>query len=113
MKRIFRNAAVVAAGATIAGVALGGATAAHAVPEPGNTWCPGQALPFDNIRWDMSACHTWWIVPFGKGNVTMVDLKGNSLDSFIYTGDTPPVRNPPPAPTGPPPGTPFCSLAGR
>ena len=60
----------------------------------------------------MSVCHTWYMVPFGKGNVRMVDLKGNPLDSFIYAGDPPPVLTPAPPPPGKPPGTPFCSPRG-
>lgn len=94
MARISRYVAGAAvAGAALVGMTLGTGTA-EAVPEQGNGWCPGQALPFDNIRWDMNVCHTWYMVPPGTGNVTMVDLNGNPLDSFIYAGDTPPVRNP-------------------
>ena len=112
MTRISRYAAAAAvAGAAMVGLTMGTGTA-QAVPEQGNSWCPGQALPFDNIRWDMNVCHTWYMVPPGTGNVTMVDLKGNPLDSFIYAGDPPPVLTPPPPPPGKPPGTPFCSPRG-
>ncbi|WP_059016745.1 hypothetical protein [Mycobacterium sp. M26] len=115
MAALSRHAAVaVAAGAAAAALSMAGAGIAQAEPftPPANNWCPGQALPFSNIQWDMSTCHTWYIVPFGKGNVRMVDLKGNALDSFIYAG-APPVLTPAPAaPSGPPPGTPFCSPRG-
>ena len=114
MTRISRRvAAAIAAGAAIAGLAVGaGAAQAEPFIPPANNWCPGQALPFSNIQWDMSVCHTWYMVPFGKGNVRMVDLKGNPLDSFIYAGDPPPVLTPAPPPPGKPPGTPFCSPRG-
>ena len=50
-------------------------------------------------------------MPFGKGNVTMVDLKGNSLDSFIHrryaAGPQPAAGTHWPAA-----GHPFCSPAG-
>ena len=112
MTRISRYVAGAAvAGAALVALTMGTGTA-QAAPEPGNLWCPGQALPFDNIRWDMSVCQTWWYVPPGTGNVTMVDLKGNPLGSFIYAGDTPPVRKPPPPAPQKPPGTPFCSPRG-
>lgn len=105
-------ATAVAAGAAAAGLALGaGAAQADTFTPPPNNWCPGQALPFNNIQWDMSVCHTWYIVPFGKGNVRMVDLKGNPLDSFIADGP-PPVLTAAPPPPGKPPGTPFCSPRG-
>ena len=56
MNRISRFAmAAVAVGAvTTAGLALS-ADIAQADPfaaQP-HSWCPGEALPFDNIRWDM------------------------------------------------------------
>jgi hypothetical protein len=114
MKRMLRRAATaVAAGATIAGLAVGaGAAQAEPFIPPANNWCPGEALPFSNIQWDMSVCHTWYIVPFGQGNVRMVDLQGNAQRSFIYAGDPPPVLTPPPSPPPLPPGTPFCSPRG-
>ena len=106
-------ATAVAAGAAAAGLALGGA-AAHAQPfsPPANSWCPGQALPFPMIRWDMNACHTWYTVPSGQGNVKMVALNGDPLDSWIFADGPAPVFAPPPPPSGPPPGTPFCSPRG-
>ena len=113
MTRISRYAALaLAAGAAVAGIGAGIGQAQPFTPQ-GTRWCPDEALPFSNIQWDMSVCHTWYIVPFGQGNVQMVDLKGNPLESFIYAGDTPPVLTPvAPAPSGPPPGTPFCSPRG-
>jgi hypothetical protein len=105
-----------AATASLAALALGSGVA-HADPynpnaAPAHTWCPGQALPFNNIRWNNGACHTWYIVPFGTGNVRMVDLKGNALDSFIAADIPAPIFPPAPPPPPLPPGTPFCSPRG-
>jgi len=98
---------------TAAGLALGAGTArADPFPAQPHSWCPGEALPFNNIQWDMGACHTWYTVPFGQGNVRMVDLKGNPLDSFISADIPAPMLTPPPPPPPLPPGTPFCSPRG-
>ena len=112
MTRISRRAAAAAAGVAVAALALGAgvAQADTFTPQP-HSWCPGQGLPFNNIQWDMSVCHTWYYVPFGQGNVRMVDLHGNPLSSFIADGP-PPVETAPPPPPGPPRGTPFCSPRG-
>jgi len=115
MNRISRlAAAAVAAGAVATAALATGAIPAHADPfaaQP-HSWCPGEALPFSNIQWDMGVCHTWYIVPFGKGNVRMVDLQGDPLDSFIYADGPAPILTPPPPPPPLPPGTPFCSPRG-
>ncbi|HXO52625.1 MAG TPA: hypothetical protein VN888_16735 [Mycobacterium sp.] len=105
---------VVAAGTVLAaGLALdGGAAQADPFPAQPHSWCPGQALPFSNIQWDVGACHTWYTVPFGQGNVRMVDLKGNARDSFISADGPAPMLTPPPPPPPLPPGTPFCSPRG-
>jgi hypothetical protein len=113
MRRVGQLAAtVVVAGAAAASLAVGTAQAQGPNSPTPNNWCPGQALPFSNIKWDMNVCHTWYMVPSGTGNVTMVDLQGNKLDSFILADAPPPVFAPPPPPSGPPPGTPFCSPRG-
>jgi hypothetical protein len=114
MNRISRLATVVAAGAvTTAGLLLGvGAAQADTFSAQPHSWCPGEALPFNNIQWDMKMCHTWYTVPFGQGNVRMVDLKGNPLDSFIAADIAAPVFEAPPPPPPLPPGTPFCSPRG-
>jgi hypothetical protein len=106
-------AAVVAAGAIAgAGLTLDTPTAvADPFPAQPHSWCPGQALPFQNLQWDMSVCHTWYIVPFGQGNVRMVDLKGNPLDSFISADGPAPILTPPPPPPPAPPH-PFCTPRG-
>ena|SRR5437588_4786547 len=86
---------------------------AHAEPfsaQPHN-WCPGQAVPFRGMQWDMVVCHTWYEVPFGQGNVRMVDTHGNPLDSFISADIPAPVFTPPPSPPPPPPH-PFCTPRG-
>ncbi len=107
------GAAVVAAGAIVsAGLALNAATAqADPFAAQPHSWCPGQALPFQNLQWDMGACHTWYIVPFGQGNVRMVDLQGQPLDSFISADGPAPILTPPPPPPPAPPH-PFCSPRG-
>ncbi|MFG1929244.1 hypothetical protein ACGFK1_01115 [Mycobacterium sp. NPDC048908] len=108
MKRTARLASTVVAagGVAAAGLTLGGGVA------QADTWCPGQALPFPMIRWDMNLCHTWYAVPSGQGNVKMVALSGDPIDSWILADAPAPVFAPPPPPTGPPPGTPFCSPRG-
>ncbi len=114
MNRFSRFAGTVASAVTLAGLALGAAGPAQAdtfAADP-HTWCPGEALPFSNIQWDMSMCHTWYTVPFGQGNVRMVDLKGNPLDSFISADIAPPVFEKPPPPPPLPPGPPFCTPRG-
>jgi hypothetical protein len=106
------TATAVAAG--IVGVALAGgiAQADDTFAAAPHTWCPGEALPFNNIQWDMKMCHTWYEVPFGQGNVRMNDIHGNPLDSFISADiPAPEFPMPPPLPTKPP-GTPFCTPRG-
>ena len=100
MNRISRLATVVAAGAvTTAGLLLCvGAAQADTFSAQPHSWCPGEALPFNNIQWDMKMCHTWYTVPFGQGNVRMVDLKGDPLDSFISADIAAPVFESPPPP---------------
>jgi hypothetical protein len=58
-------------------------------------WCPGDdpkggpGQPFTNRpNWDWNICHTYYVVPAGKGNVS----------PGIWDGD-----NPPPPPHWPPP----------
>lgn len=114
MTRLSNVAAAVVAAGVIAGAGLVLDTAtAHADPFPAqpHSWCPGQALPFQNLQWDMGVCHTWYIVPFGQGNVRMVDLKGNALDSFISADGPAPILTPPPPPPPAPPH-PFCTPRG-
>lgn len=105
-------AALISGGLGAAAVGTAAGTAhANPVPAQGTSWCPGEALPFGNIQWDMSVCHTWYIVPPGQGNVLMVDLNGNPLSSFISADIPAPMLTPPP-PRPLPPGTPFCSPRG-
>lgn len=115
MKWTARSAATVAAACAIAagGLTLSVVTA-HADPVTAQptSWCPGQALPFPMIQWDMNVCHTWYTVPSGQGNVTMVALNGDAIDSWIFADGPAPVLNPAPQPAGPPPGTPFCTPRG-
>jgi hypothetical protein len=115
MSRIsrFATTVVISGGLALAGLgfAAGAAQADPFAAQP-HSWCPGQALPFNNIQWDMGRCHTWYTVPFGQGNVRMVDLQGIPLDSFISADIPAPMLTPPPPPPPPPPGTPFCSPRG-
>ncbi|UMB70462.1 hypothetical protein [Mycobacterium paraterrae] len=93
-----------------AGLVTGVAQADPFAAQP-HSWCPGQALPFSNIQWNMGVCHTWYEVPFGKGNVRIVDLHGNPLDSFISADIPAPMLTPPPPPPPKPPH-PFCTPRG-
>lgn len=93
-----------------AGMATGVAQADTFSAQPHN-WCPGQGIPFRGMQWDMNVCHTWYEVPFGQGNVRMVDVHGNPLDSFISADIPAPVFNAPPPPPPPPPH-PFCTPRG-
>jgi hypothetical protein len=79
-------------------------------PQP-HSWCPGHALPFPGMQWDMGVCHTWYMVPFGQGNVRMVSIQGESLDSFISADIPAPILTPLPPPPPPPPH-PFCTPRG-
>lgn len=51
-----------------------------------------------NYVWDMNACHTWYRVTYGFGNVVKVydDLPGapNLNGSDVWEGDNPPGSNP-------------------
>jgi hypothetical protein len=109
----FATTVAVSGGLALAGLGLGAGTAQA---DPGTdmayNWCPGQALPFRNLQWDMSVCHTYYIVPVGTGDVRMVDLHGNPIDSFISADIPAPVFAPPPPPPPPPPGQPFCTPRG-
>jgi len=82
MSRVSRfvTTLAVSGAVTVAGLALGAGTVqADPFPAQPHSWCPAEALPFNNIQWDMGVCHNWHIVPFGQGNVRMVDLKGIRL----------------------------------
>jgi hypothetical protein len=108
----FATTVAVASTLTAGGWALGAATAyADPYQAPPNNWCPGQAKPFPHIRWDESVCHTWYTVPAGTGNVLMVDLQGNPVDSWISADIPAPAFTPPPPP---PPAAPhpFCTPRG-
>jgi hypothetical protein len=118
MDRMVRVATTIAVSGALAAAGVSvGSGAAQADPydpnaAPAHSWCPGQALPFNNIRWNNATCHTWYIVPSGQGNVRMVDLQGNALDSFIAADIPAPIFAPAPPPPPLPPGTPFCSPRG-
>jgi hypothetical protein len=73
MKRTSRFATTVVVSGALSLASLGlGAGTAMAQPPPvvpdGYTWCPGQALPFSGLGWDMDVCHTYSFVPFRQGN---------------------------------------------
>jgi hypothetical protein len=99
----------------VIGIGLGAGTAqadpSDPVPEQSHSWCPGHALPFPGIQWNMGVCHTWYMVPVGQGNVRMATPQGNAVDSFVSADIPPPMLTPaPPAP--PPPPHPFCTPRG-
>ena len=97
----------------VAGLALGAGTS-QADPNQavGYNWCPDQNVPpFPQIRWDMTVCHTYYVGPAGTGNVTMVDLRGNPIDSFVSADIPAPVFAPPPPPAPRAPH-PFCTPRG-
>jgi hypothetical protein len=98
-------------GAAVFGLAAAPAHADPFSPQPHN-WCPGQALPFRGLRWDMGVCHTWYEVPSGQGNVPMVGVQGNQVQSFVSADIPAPVFTPPPSPPPPPPH-PFCTPRGN
>lgn len=117
MAGIGRMVAMGVAAALMMGGACMRADVAHAdpgdpSPAQGHSWCPGQALPFPEIRWDMNVCHTWYYMRPGTGNVRMVDWRGNPGESFISADIPAPMLTPPPPPPPLPPGTPFCSPRG-
>ena len=69
-----------------------------------NQWCPGDSLfhltqnhVADPINWDMSVCHTYYYVPFGKGNAGY-----RIWDGPNPPGPQVPIQSPPGLP--PPPG---------
>jgi hypothetical protein len=105
------TASVVAAAAAALTIGAGAAQAGPITAQP-TSWCPGQALPFPMIQWNMGVCHTWYAVPSGQGNVKMVALNGDPIDSWIFADGPAPVLRPAPAPAGPPPGRPFCTPRG-
>jgi hypothetical protein len=57
-------------------------------------WCPGDPpvqtgnLRINPVVWDNNACHTYWYVYFGQGNVA----------DNIFEGEVPPPPPPPPPP---------------
>jgi hypothetical protein len=103
--------ALLAGGIAVAGLACGTAQAEPFAAQP-HSWCPGQGLPFGNIQWNMGVCHTWYEVPFGQGNVRMVDVHGQPLESFISADIPAPMLTPPPPPPPPKPPHPFCTPRG-
>lgn len=85
---------LLAGGIAVAGLGLGSGVAS--AQGPGYTWCPGQSLPSHGLGWDMNTCHTFYTVPSGTGNVPMVDVNGNPLDSYMWADSPPPPAGPPP-----------------
>jgi hypothetical protein len=79
--------ALVCGGVGLAGLSLGAGTA-RAAAGPYH-WCPGDRLPAPTIVWDMSVCHTYYIVARGQGNTA-----GSPLDD-LWDGDNPPAAPPP------------------
>jgi hypothetical protein len=113
MKTLTLMAAAALAAGAVAGMTVGtGAAQANPNQAVGYSWCPDQKYPpFPHIRWDMTVCHVYYIVPSGTGNVTMVDLQGKPIDSFVSADIPAPVFAPPPPPPPIAPH-PFCSPRG-
>jgi hypothetical protein len=113
MSRIkrFATTAVLTAATGLAALATG-AGPANAVPATPNYWCPGQALPFPGLQWDMNVCHTWYAVPFGQGNVQKKYVDGTMSTESDILADAPAPDFTAPEPQPLPPGTPFCSPRG-
>ena len=90
MKRLIvglTTAALVSGGLGLAAVGPGAGTAQAQPQSQGpNQWCPGQRLPQVGLIWDMSVCHTYWQVPFGRGNL----LLDGGAQSEIWDGPDPP-----------------------
>ena len=86
--------ALLSGGVAVAGLGLPAGTA-QAAP-PAHQWCPGQRMPDDGTNpdgtphlfsWDMSVCHTYYIVGYKQGNV----------GDYIWADagpPPPPARNP-------------------
>ncbi len=89
------------------GLAVGGLAGAPGIAHANGgpyTWCPGQSMDwpagpnqYSNLYvWDMNACHTWYRVTWGYGNVPerfddgTVALHGSSA----WDGPNPPGDNP-------------------
>jgi hypothetical protein len=99
-------AVLLSGGIAVAGVGPSAGTA-HATKGP-FTWCPGQSMQWpsgpDDPRnvaigeryvWDMHACHTWYVVGDGWGNVPHIEAGQPTLhDSNVWDGDNPPPDNP-------------------
>lgn len=113
MNRLSRLATTVVASGAMAAAGLGLGVAAAQGPNTATvyTWCPGEGLPFPEIKWDMNVCHRWFHTAFGTGNVPMIYANGTPADSFISADIAPPeLTRPAPAPLAP--GTPLCSPRG-
>lgn len=95
------TAAMLTGGVAVAGLGLGaGVAQANSGPL---TWCPGQSVYLNGIKvsdydWDLNACHTFYEVGYGQGNV------GYKLGpaSTIWEGPNPPApKHDPLCPPGP------------
>jgi hypothetical protein len=98
MKRLIAGlatAAVMSGGLGLAGLGLAGTAQADPTEDwyGPHQWCPGQSMampggPGYNVPWNMHACHTFYNVKYGQGNVT----------PMIWDGPNPPplVRTPAP-----------------
>ena len=103
--------ALVTGGLGLTGLGAGIAHAEHWCEPPAmvngvcwgpNQWCPGDTIlrltqnhVVDPVNWDMTVCHTYYLVPKGEGNVTTTVFEG--------ADPPPPGVLPPPLPYQPPP----------
>ena len=74
-----------------------------------HSWCPGQGLPFRGIEWNMGVCHTWYIVPFGQGNVRFA---GTTMGVSCSADVPAPIFNAAATAAAPEPPHPFCTPRG-
>lgn len=59
-------------------------------------WCPGESMSFPpgpgrDMVWDMSICHTFYFVDYGKGNVPS-SIPGPP-GPWVWDGENPPPSN--------------------
>ena len=66
----------------LAGVGLAAGTA-QAAPGGPYQWCPGQALPTTDVKWDMGVCHTWYRVD---------SVFQANVGSFVFEGEHAPTK---------------------
>jgi hypothetical protein len=114
VKRVIAGT-LLSGGLAVAGVGLGAGIAQADRPSGPYTWCPGQSMDRgqamdtpsgpdwtitpttkEHFVWDMSVCHTWYLVADGWGNVPWIAPNGQQTlaSSDVWDGPNPPGPNP-------------------